>query len=316
MNRPVSVPIGEIIAVPDAPAPLSVLVCETSRVQRKILRAMLEDGGFEVTEAGDSAEALEHIDLLAPDIFITGIEVGAMSGLEACWRLKAGAETSHIHTIVITASGQYVRLAEALDAGADDFIRKPFDGVEMKARLRAAARIVRLQRDLRGQAETDALTGAANRRAFTRALDREIAEAGRLSVPLGVVMVDLDHFKAINDTHGHASGDRVLVRTVTALKSELQGGEMLGRLGGEEFAVLLPRADERQALETAERLRVATEHLVVENDDGRPIPVTASLGLTILAADESLATGSDLLARADQALYRAKKRGRNRVETG
>lgn len=309
-------PSGETIAVADAPAPLSVLVCETSRVQRRILRAMLEDGGFEVSEAGDSAEALRLVDLLPPDIFITGIEVGAMSGLEACWRLKAGAETSHIHTIVITASGQYVRLAEALDAGGDDFIRKPFDGVEMKARLRAAARIVRLQRDLRGQAETDALTGAANRRAFTRALDREIAEAGRLSVPLSVVMVDLDHFKQINDTHGHASGDRVLVRTVTALKAELEGSQMLGRLGGEEFAVLLPRAAEDEARETAERLRRAAEHLVVENEQGRAIPVTASFGLTVLGPDESLATGPDLLARADASLYRAKKRGRNRVEAG
>lgn len=308
-------PAGDAIAVQDAPAPLSVMVCETSRVQRRILRSMLEDGGFEVREAGDSAEALSALERCPSDIFITGIEVGQMSGLEACWRLKAGADTCHIHTIVITASGEYVRLAEALDAGADDFIRKPFDGVEMKARMRAAARIARLQRDLRGQAETDALTGAANRRAFTRALDREIAEAGRLSIPLAVAMVDLDHFKAINDTHGHASGDRVLVRTVAALKSELAGGEMLGRLGGEEFAVLLPRSGTREGLDTAERLRRAVEHLRVENDEACPIPVTASFGLTVLQPHESLATGSDLLARADKALYAAKEAGRNRVVT-
>ena len=282
MTQHVAMPAGDAIAVQDAPAPLSVMVCETSRVQRRILRSMLEDGGFEVREAGDSAEALSALERCPSDIFITGIEVGQMSGLEACWRLKAGADTCHIHTIVITASGEYVRLAEALDAGADDFIRKPFDGVEMKARMRAAARIARLQRDLRGQAETDALTGAANRRAFTRALDREIAEAGRLSIPLAVAMVDLDHFKAINDTHGHASGDRVLVRTVAALKSELAGGEMLGRLGGEEFAVLLPRSGTREGLDTAERLRRAVEHLRVENDEACPIPVTASFGLTVL----------------------------------
>lgn len=292
------------------------MVCETSRVQRRILRDMLQDGGFMVVEAGDSTEALEQLARSPCDIFITGIEVGAMSGLEACWRLKAGADTHHIHTIVITASGQYIRLAEALDAGADDFIRKPFDAVEMRARMRAAARIVRLQRDLRGQAETDALTGAANRRAFTRALDREIAEAGRLSVPMTVAMIDLDHFKAVNDTHGHATGDRVLVRTVTALKAELAAGEMLGRLGGEEFAVLLPRAGTREGLETAERLRRAVEHLAVENDDGARIPVTASLGLCVLQPSESLATGSDLLARADAALYDAKEAGRNRVVMG
>lgn len=315
MTQHVAMPAGDAIAVQDAPAPLSVMVCETSRVQRRILRSMLEDGGFEVREAGDSAEALSALERCPSDIFITGIEVGQMSGLEACWRLKAGADTCHIHTIVITASGEYVRLAEALDAGADDFIRKPFDGVEMKARMRAAARIARLQRDLRGQAETDALTGAANRRAFTRALDREIAEAGRLSIPLAVAMVDLDHFKAINDTHGHASGDRVLVRTVAALKSELAGGEMLGRLGGEEFAVLLPRSGTREGLDTAERLRRAVEHLRVENDEACPIPVTASFGLTVLQPHESLATGSDLLARADKALYAAKEAGRNRVVT-
>lgn len=313
MNQRVDIMDGDTIAARDALAPLSVMVCETSRVQRRILRSMLEDGGFCVCEAGDSTRALEVLERSPCDIFITGIEVGAMSGLEACWRLKAGAETSHIHTIVITASGQHVRLAEALDAGADDFIRKPFDGVEMKARLRAAARIVRLQHDLRGQAETDALTGAANRRAFTRALDREIADAGRLCVPLAVAMIDLDHFKPINDTHGHAAGDRVLVRTVTALKAELAGGEMLGRLGGEEFAVLLPRAGTAEGMETAERLRRAVEYLRVENDDGTQIPVTASLGLCVLDPEESLATGSDLLARADAALYRAKESGRNRV---
>ncbi|WP_241095102.1 GGDEF domain-containing response regulator [Marinicauda algicola] len=316
MSQHVAIPAGETLAVQDAPAPLSVMVCETSRVQRRILRSMLEDGGFEVREAGDSGEALGALERCPSDIFITGIEVGQMSGLEACWRLKAGADTCHIHTIVITASGEYVRLAEALDAGADDFIRKPFDGVEMKARMRAAARIARLQRDLRGQAETDALTGAANRRAFIRALDREIGEAGRLSIPMAVAMVDLDHFKQINDTHGHASGDRVLVRTVAALKNELGGGELLGRLGGEEFAVLLPRAGTREGLETAERLRRAVEHLRVENDDACPIPVTASFGLTVLQPHESLATGSDLLARADKALYAAKEAGRNRVVTG
>lgn len=291
---------------------LQVVLCETSRVQRAMLAATLADAGLVVCEVGDGEAAMDALRRTGADIFITGVETGAVSGLEACWRLKADAATAFVHTIVVTSSEDVSRLAEALDAGADDFIRKPFDEIELKARLRAAARIVRLQRRLRAEAETDALTGAANRRAFMRALEREIEEADRLGVPLALAMLDLDHFKAINDTHGHAAGDRVLARAVAAFRAELSGAELLGRLGGEEFAALLPRAGADAAVEAGERLRLAAEHLVVENDHGAAIPVTTSVGAAVREAGAT-ADASELLRRADEALYAAKEGGRNQV---
>ncbi len=291
---------------------LQVVVLEPDTDERETLCATLSEAGLAALSAQSVAHAMQLIERSGADIFITAEDGEAATGLEACWRLKADAVTAHVHTIVLTASTDRERVAEALDAGADDFIRKPFDRVELKARLRAAARIVRLQRRLRAEAETDALTGAANRRAFLRALDREIEDARALRTPLALLMIDLDHFKRINDTHGHAAGDRVLARSVAAFKAELSSLEMLGRLGGEEFAVILPRADLAAAQAAAERLRLAAQHLRVENDRGEPISVTTSLGLACMKPG-ARETASDLLRRADEGLYAAKAGGRNQV---
>ena len=302
--------------LPDAGVQLHIHVCEASRVQRAILVRMLEEAGFRVTADGHAAESLNAITLDPPDIFLTAIELPDISGLEACWRLKTRPETEHIHTLVLSASGQEARAAESLDAGADDFLRKPIDPNELKARLRAASRIVRLQQRLRGEAETDSLTGAANRRAFMRALQREHTRAQDSALDFSAVMIDLDFFKKINDTHGHASGDRVLKQTVATLKAELRPPALLGRLGGEEFALILPGQDEAAACATAETLRQALETMYVENDEGAPIPVTASIGVAALRVGDIETDGEGLLSRADAALYEAKQRGRNRVCTG
>lgn len=305
---------GASDGAPDAR--LTVHVCEPSRVQRRILARLLEDAGFTVTSDGDASASLERMERTPSDIFITAIELPDMSGLEVCWRLKADTDTAQTHTIVVSASGDDLRLAESLDAGADDFIRKPVDPIELKARLRAASRIVRLQQRLRGEAETDSLTGASNRRSFMRALERDLTRAQGQAGALSVIMIDLDHFKAINDTHGHASGDRVLKRAVAAMKGELSGHAQLGRLGGEEFAVLAPGATEQDALQLAEALRAALARMVVENDDGALIPVTASLGVAETRGAAIEDTADSLLGRADAALYAAKHGGRNQVCAG
>jgi len=292
---------------------LHVHLCEASRVQRAIVKRLLEDSGFRVTDTGHAAESLESIRIAPPDIFLTAIELPDISGLEACWRIKTRPETEHVHTLVMSAHGQEDKLAESLDAGADDFLRKPIDANELKARLRAASRIVRLQQRLRGEAETDALTGACNRRAFMRALEREHARAQDEALSYALIMIDLDHFKKVNDTHGHASGDRVLKQAVKALKGELRPPALLGRLGGEEFVVLLPEAEQATALDIAETLRGTIEVMSVDNDQGEPIPVTASLGLACLPAGDITMTGERLLSDADVALYQAKSAGRNQV---
>jgi len=294
---------------------LHIHICETSRVQRAILERMLGEAGFVCSSSGHAQESLDMLRQDPPDIFLTAIELPDFSGLEACWRVKANPETEHIHTMVLTASGQEDKLAESLDSGADDYLVKPIDKNELKARMRAASRIVRLTQRMRAEAETDALTGAYNRRVFMRTLEREHKRALDQALPFSVLMVDLDFFKKINDTHGHASGDRVLIQTVRTAKTLLRPPAMFGRLGGEEFAVLLPGQDETEAFQTAEKLRLALQAMYVENDDGQPIPVTASMGLAVLHAGDLDSTGERMLGEADAGLYKAKEGGRNQVCT-
>jgi len=292
---------------------ITVMICESSQVQLRILSQAVEDAGYCVQTAKDAGEALAVMRLMPTDIFLTGIEVGAMNGLEACWSLKSNMETESVYTIVITASGQERRLEESLDAGADDFIRKPVNMTELRARLRAASRLVRMQKQFKLLAETDALTGAANRRAFLQYLEMETEKARRHQTPVSVVMLDLDHFKAVNDTYGHAAGDQVLKDTVTEVQKCLREKDMLGRLGGEEFAVILHNADLDTAGQAAEHLRQTIEAMDVRNSAGKRIPVTASLGVTSVNLSEGLDTAESLLQEADDALYEAKNSGRNRV---
>lgn len=291
----------------------SVLVCENSQVHLRILSEAVRDAGYEVHTASNAEDALTLLNLMPIDIFLTGIEVGTTSGLEACWLLKSNPETETVYTIVVTASGQEKRLEESLDAGADDFIRKPVNMTELRARLRAATRLVRMQKQFRHMAETDALTGAANRRAFMQYLDTLVDRARRQDAPLAAVMVDLDHFKRTNDTYGHAVGDKVLVQTVRQVQSCLRDCDMLGRLGGEEFAVVLPGATAASAVAAAERIREAIAAVDVRVDNGDRIPVTASLGVAVLEGDKMMETAEGLLHAADEALYAAKAGGRNRV---
>lgn len=292
---------------------ISVMICESSQVQLRILSQAVEEAGYVVQTATSAEEALGLLKLMPSDIFLTGIEVGRINGLEACWSLKANADTESIYTIVITASGQERRLEESLDAGADDFIRKPVNMTELRARLRAASRLVRMQKQFRHLAETDALTGAANRRAFMQYLEMQSEAARRHETPVSVVMIDLDHFKSVNDTHGHATGDRVLVQTVKEVQSCLRDRDMLGRLGGEEFAVILYNTALDNAALVAERIREAVQRMPVETDEGKPFSVTASLGVASVSLKDGLDTPDSLLQAADEVLYFSKQNGRNRV---
>lgn len=292
---------------------ISVLICESSQVQLRILSQAVEEAGYTVQTATNAEEALQLLKLMPSDIFLTGIEVGKVNGLEACWSLKSHTDTESIYTIVITASGQERRLEESLDAGADDFIRKPVNMTELRARLRAASRLVRMQKQFRRLAETDALTGAANRRAFMQYLEMQSEKARRHETPVSVVMIDLDHFKSVNDTYGHATGDRVLIETVKEVQSCLRDRDLLGRLGGEEFAVVLHDTRLEQAGMVAERIRETIERMHVENDDGERFNVTGSFGVASVQLKHGLDTPDSLLQAADEVLYFSKQNGRNRV---
>ena len=292
---------------------LSVMICESSQVQLRILSTAIEEAGYSVQTSTNARDALSILHLMPTDIFLTGIEVGEVNGLEACWSIKSNQDTETIYTIVITASGQERRLEESLDAGADDFIRKPVNMTELRARLRAASRLVRIQKQFRRLAETDSLTGAANRRAFMQFLELATDRARRHQIPASVIMIDLDHFKRINDSHGHAVGDRVLIDTVSTIQKCLRDCDMLGRLGGEEFAVVLHDTDRIAAAAAAERIRASVEAMKIQTNGRVSVPVTASLGVTTVRCADGLDTPESLLQDSDEALYEAKAGGRNRV---
>ncbi len=294
---------------------LNVIVCEPSGVQRQILSKTLTPAGFHVFATASAGEALALIRSGVGEILMTGLELPDSSGFELCWNVKADPDTAHVHTMVLSAHSDVGRLTNALDAGADDFLRKPLVKAEFHARMRAASRIVRLQQRLSDEARRDALTGVANRRSFDAALTRALAEASSQDAPVSVAILDLDKFKAVNDTHGHTAGDMVLTEIARRARGFVTGEELFARLGGEEFVLLMPGLTLDAAVARAEALRQIIAASPVHIETEAPLPVTTSIGVASLTPDV-VEDAAAFLDRADTALYAAKTRGRNRVCAG
>lgn len=288
-----------------------VLVYEESQVQSQIIRSGLDSAGYAATFATSADDALKAAMSGQYSIFLSNIEHRDLSGMELFWRLKSEEETRGIYCIAAASSELLETTIEALDCGADDLLRKPYQPMELHARLRVASRTVALQREMLRTALTDALTQIANRRAFMDGLDREVARAKRHGSTLSVVMVDIDHFKQVNDTYGHAAGDRVICATAATLGSQFRKSDFVGRVGGEEFAVYLTGTASDMAVSLAERTRRALTETQISVTDDCALQVTASLGVAELSPDDL--TADDVLQRADKALYGAKEAGRNRV---
>lgn len=286
---------------------MRIVVVDSSLVVLRVIGSLLEARGHTVHEFTESDAALRFLEA-TPEVrvLITSLEVRPMSGLELCWSVRLIAEDRRpLHIITMSSANNVHNLAEALDSGADDFIEKPPRAEELHARLRAAERMTRLQEELILLAETDALTGLLNRRAFR---ERAEAVAARM-VPGSVVsaiLVDIDLFKRINDVYGHDVGDTA-IRTVAGL---LREDGIVGRLGGEEFAIILPERDLASALRHAEGLRVRVRALRIPCGGDDTAGLSCSFGVSAWTGDDSI---SALLKRADVALYAAKAGGRNRV---
>jgi len=295
---------------------MRVLIADDSPVSRKVLRRHLEAWGYEVVEHPDGASALAALEAPdAPALAILDWEMPALAGIEVVRRLRAGGADRPTLVYLLTARASPEDVLAGLAAGVDDYLVKPVDPAELRFRLRNGARLVELhqrlleaQATLRTQAMTDPLTQVWNRRAFEDVAGQEISRSKRTGRSVGVLMVDLDHFKSINDRHGHAAGDAVLVETARRMVGVLREGDVLGRLGGEEFAILLPECGPAGAYVAAERVRRAIARDPVVHA-GRAIPVTASVGLS--SARAGRAPLDALLESADRALYRAKASGRN-----
>lgn len=289
---------------------MHVVLADPSRTVQKAIGQMLEVRGHKVAAFADGPSALAHLRAdESVDALITCTTPLGMSGVELCWeaRVAAGGRRP-LYVIMMSSNPEKTTLCEALDSGADDFVIKPPAPEELYARMRAAERFAAMERDLVRLATTDPLTGVLNRRAFFDGANAAVAQAGGGS-PLAAIMIDIDHFKRINDQYGHARGDQTLCDVTRIMTTEAPAQAILGRLGGEEFALVVPNASLSDAAALAEKLRARTEALRHDLDNVI-FSMTCSFGVACWRPGDMI---DSLLKRADDALYRAKHSGRNRV---
>src|SRR4051794_6210884 len=297
---------------------MKVLIADDSATSRALLKSVLAGWGYEVVTAKDGGEAWDVLSQSdAPPLVILDWVMPVMTGPEVCHKVRENLREPYTYILLLTSKGSKTETVEGLNAGADDYIVKPFDEHELQVRLRAGKRIIDLQIDLlkareelRERAKKDLLTMLPNRSAIPSALEKEIARCPRDRRTVGVILLDIDHFKRINDTYGHFAGDAVLRETAARLRGNMRPYDHVGRYGGEEFLVVLPNCDLEQAAHQAERMRAKLNGsgMIV---DGAEMQVSASFGVTVSDGSER---SPDLFVRvADEALYKAKASGRNCV---
>jgi diguanylate cyclase (GGDEF)-like protein len=298
-----------------------ILLADDDLITRTVQEDTLSSWGYEVVTAADGLEAWQILQQEDPPrLAILDWMMPGMDGVEVCREIRRRREEPYIYMLLLTTRAEKEDIIEGLDAGADDYLVKPFDPHELKVRLRAGRRIVDLQEELisaretlRTQATHDPLTGLLSRAALLEAVHGELTRVLRQQTELGIVLIDLDHFKSINDTYGHLVGDIVLREAARRMRQTVRPYDAVGRYGGEEFIVVLRGADLPGVYNQAERLRQHLERDPIQTTAG-PIKVTASMG--VVSSRQAPAKDADTLIRAaDTALYRAKHAGRNRVET-
>jgi two-component system cell cycle response regulator len=302
-----------------------ILVVDDHEDNVEVLRARLESRGYEVEGAMSGQDALDTVSRWCPDLIRLDVRMPDMDGLEVVKRLKADASLPFIPVIMQTALDSTERIVAGLEAGADDYVTKPINFAELEARVRSLLRIKRLQQDLAEREKelsdmndrllrislTDGLTGVDNRRALEQRLHEMFEHSLRLHEPISVVMCDIDHFKHVNDTYGHAAGDEVLKQFTHILSEEAREIDRVGRYGGEEFLLLLPGTVLDAAVTFAERLRQRVESHTFSYEGGT-LKRTVSFGVASWPHPK-IRGREAMLKAADDALYVAKETGRNRV---
>lgn len=293
---------------------MRIMLVEDSAIERQQICRYLQEWNldFVATENGaDAWRRLESPD--APNLVLLDWVLPGLDGIELCQKIRTlGANGSYIYTVMLTAKDRKQDLLTAMAAGADDYLAKPVDPSELKARILVAKRILDLQQSLRFAATHDFLTKLSNRAEILASLKRELLRNEREGKPVALIMADLDHFKSVNDSLGHAAGDAVLREIAERLKSDLRAYDLVGRYGGEEFLIVLPNCTMAVATRRANEIRclVSKDPIITTF---ATVPVTVSLGVTASDQTRKL-TIEDLLQQADEALYSAKKNGRNCVQ--
>jgi two-component system, cell cycle response regulator len=293
---------------------VSILLVEDSVLERHQIGRHLEEWGLDFQAVGNGSEAWELLQKPdAPGLVLLDWMLPGLDGIELCRRIRTlGADGTYFYTVMLTAKDKKQDLLTAMAAGADDYLAKPVDPSELRARILVGKRIMELQQSLRFAATHDFLTKLLNRAEILAGLKRELARSRRTGQPVAIILADIDHFKHINDSLGHAAGDEALKEVARRLKSDLRPYDLAGRYGGEEFLLILPTCNSTSATHRAEQLRLAASRDPVLTPFGN-IPITLSMGVTVSTSDSAIAV-EELLQQADQALYCAKQKGRNCVQ--
>jgi diguanylate cyclase (GGDEF)-like protein len=299
---------------------MKILIADDNAVSRRMMEALLVQWGYEVVLADDGSQAWESLQSQAPPrLALLDWMMPGMSGPEICRETRKQIGRSYTYLVLITAREEKQDIIVGLEAGADDYLTKPVYPDELRARLRTGLRILDLEDQLvaareeqQYKATHDGLTGLLNRAAISELLRRELGRSKRDGTPCGVLMLDLDHFKAVNDSLGHAAGDFVLCETAKRLTDGVRNYDAVGRFGGEEFLVVLPGCDAEGLITRCEHILQAFRSRPIQTSEGS-VSVTISIGGTT-SGDWAAATSDSLVRAADAALYAAKRAGRDRAE--
>ncbi|MCA1828988.1 MAG: diguanylate cyclase [Myxococcales bacterium] len=300
--------------------PSRVLVVQSEDAERLFQRALFVEAGLSVVEAASGAEALDYLATDRPDLVVLGRSLPDMDGLDLLPRLKS-SELDFVPVLVASHKSETAERVRGLQLGADDYIARPCDPAELLARAKALLRnksthdkIRKIQVSLEQMVVSDPLTGLHNRRYLMDRLTQEMQRADRHNEPLAFAMIDLDGFKPINDQFGHVVGDKVLRAVGNAISRCVRVSDIAARYGGDEFAVILPQTPPEGAMRVVERMLRGVSELTLQDENGAPVKVTASLGLAYYPA-EDIETPEDLVHSADGALYGAKRSGKNRYSS-
>jgi diguanylate cyclase (GGDEF)-like protein len=295
---------------PDVPNPNRILVIDDSEFIHKLIRMRLRKEGLEVAAEYTGRDGLQRSFDDVPDLILLDVDLPDLDGFEVCRQLKEHAATRHIPVIFLTGNVTTEAKVRGLDLGAVDYVTKPFDDVELRARVRAALRTKRLQDILEQQSYLDALTGLWNRAYLDHRLEAELKVSSRYKRSLAVIIGDIDHFKILNDTYGHLFGDVVLQGLAEVFREQARQSDVVTRYGGEEFVLLLTDTQLEGATGLCERLCAAVQRRGFEVRDEK-VKVTASFGVATTEDLDDYLTPETILAAADAALYASKEAGRN-----
>jgi two-component system, cell cycle response regulator len=299
---------------------MRILIADDDALSLRLLERTLEREGYEVTAVQNGRRAAEHLCRQdGPRLALLDWVMPELDGPAVCREVRQKREQVYVHMVLLTSKESKQDVIEGLESGADDYLIKPFDPAELKARLRTGLRILQLEdrlvearEEMRFKATYDSLTGLFNRGVIMDLLSRELSRTRREDGCTAILLGDVDHFKNVNDTLGHVPGDEVLKEIARRLLASVRLYDFVGRYGGEEFLIVLNKCNLPSALQRAEQIRQAIESAPVQTARG-PVPVTMSLG--ILASTEwGVLPVEELLREADVALYKAKAAGRNCVK--